>query len=288
MRSLVAAMAGAVLATAWVTGAGAETLTAATGYRVEYDRYAAVGREQPVALVFMHGKNGAHDARNLKTLAEKIARVGFTVYLPSMPWSKRWDGTVADATAALDALVALAAKDGKKVAVGGQSMGAAFALVYRAADPPPALIGKVLTSPGGLLDLTPPGSLFWKTITPSLERAKALEAAGKAKEKTNFGGANVVGTRSVEESYEMAPEVYLSFHDVARFPSVRAALAKTSLPVFWATGTRDPIGNAKRRTFEMIPANPASAYVELDGDHNSTMLVASDGIIAWLQARAAR
>ena len=80
-------------------------------------------------------------------------------------------------------LVALAARDGKKAVVGGQSMGAMFSLVYRSADPPPAVVGKVLTSPGGLLDLIPPNAPFWNSINPSLDRAKALEAAGKAKER---------------------------------------------------------------------------------------------------------
>ncbi|MCC7016993.1 MAG: alpha/beta hydrolase [Rhodospirillales bacterium] len=268
--------------------AGAETLAAATGYRLTYDVYGADGR-QPIALIFMHGKGSRHDARGMVRLADKIAGEGFRVYLPSMPWNADWKGTHQDATAALDALVALAARDGKKVAVGGQSMGAMFSLVYRPSDPPPAVVGKVLTSPGQMLDLIPPSAPFWSSLKPSLERARELEAAGKGKERVRLGATNVHGTKVVDESFNMTPEEFLSFHDLARFPSVRQALAATTVPVFWAVGTRDPIPNAKRVAFNMIPANPKSAYFDLEGeDHNSAMLTAVDRIVAWLKALSAR
>ena len=262
-------------------------MTTATGYRVEYGVYGAGGRE-PIALIFMHGKNSRHDGRVMIRLADKIAAEGFRVYLPRMPWSQEWDGTHQDATAALDALVALAAKDGKKAVVGGQSMGAMFSLVYRPADPPAAVVGKVLTSPGQMLDLIPLGTPFWKSITPSLEQAKALEAAGKGKERVRLTSTNTMGAQSFEESYNITPEIFLSFHDLARFPSVKAALAVTTVPVFWAVGTRDPIPNAKRRSFEMIPAHPKSAYFDFEGeDHNSAMLAAVDKIVPWLKALSA-
>jgi len=192
-----------------------------------------------------------------------------------------------DATSAIDALVEVAGKDGKKVVVGGQSMGAMFSVVYRASDPPPAVIGKVLTSPGGFLDMLPPTAPVLKAITPSLEKSKSLEASGKAKEKTRFAEGNVVGEKSVEESYVTTPEVFLSFHDTSRFPSVREAPTQNKLPVFWATGTRDPVGNVKRPTFDMMPTNAASAYLEPEADHNSVMTVVLPPVIEWLKARAA-
>ena len=275
---------GLILATIAAGPVGAETLTAATGYSLKYDVYGS-GGGQPTALIFMHGKGSRHDARGLVRLAEKIASEGFRVYLPSMPWNADWKGTHQDATAALDALVALAARDGKKVAVGGQSMGAMFSLVYRPADAPPAVVGKVLTSPGQMLDLIPLSAPFWKTLKPSLERAKEMEAAGKGKEQVRLGATNVHGTKVVDEFFDMTPEEFLSFHDLARFPSVRAALAKTTMPVFWAVGARDPIPAGKQWAFEKMPANPKSAYLELEGeDHNSAMLAAVDRIVAWLKA----
>ena len=71
------------------SAAGGETLTTATGYRLQYDVRAPAGAELPVALIFMHGKNGAHDTPAMKTLAGKVADAGVRVYLPSMPWSRR-------------------------------------------------------------------------------------------------------------------------------------------------------------------------------------------------------
>ena len=287
MRAFFLSLIGLTVAATWHGEAQAETLTTATGYRLEYSVH---GKDSsgPIALIFMHGKNSRHDGRVMIRLADKIAYEGFRVYLPRMPWSQEWDGTHQDATAALDALVALAAKDGKKAVVGGQSMGAMFSLVYRPADPPAAIVGKALTSPGQMLDLIPAGTPFWKSITPSLEQAKSLEAAGKGKERVRLTSTNTMGAQSYEENYNITPEIFLSFHDLARFPSVKAALAVTTVPVFWAVGTRDPIPNAKRRSFEMIPAHPKSAYFDFEGeDHNSAMLAAVDKIVPWLKALSA-
>ena len=178
----------------------AERLTTATGYGLVYDVYPADG---PAALIFMHGKNGGHGSPLMKSFAERVAQSGCTVYLPRMPWSRFWDGTLEDAVSAIDALVDIAAKNGQKVFVGGQSLGANFTTVYRPTDPPPAVIGKVMTSPGGLLDLTAPNAkAFWDSFMPSVERARELDRTGKGKEKAKFSGTNVVGTKSIEEHYE--------------------------------------------------------------------------------------
>jgi alpha-beta hydrolase superfamily lysophospholipase len=205
-----------------------------------------------------------------------------------MPWSRLWNGTVDDAVSAVDALVDLAARSGKKVFVGGQSLGANFTSVYRADNPPPAVIGKVMTNPGGMLDLTAPNArTFWDAFMPSVERARALEKEGKGKERTKFSGTNVQGEKSIEEHYETTPEIFLSFHDMARYPSNRAALRATQLPVFWSSGKKDPIQTGKKQSFNLMPSNPASVYMDLDGDHNSAMMAAIDPVIAWMKARAA-
>lgn len=261
----------------------AERLTTATGYELIYDVYPGDG---PAALIFMHGKNGGHIAPIMKSFAERVARSGFTVYLPRMPWSRFWDGTVEDAVSVVDTLVDLAAKNGKKVFVGGQSQGANFTMVYRPANPPPQVIGKVLTNPGGMLDLTPStATAFWASIMPSVERARELDRAGKGKEKTKFSGTNVVGTKSIEEHYETTPEIFLSFHDIKRYPSNRAGLAATKLPVFWSAGKQDPIQTGKKPSFDLMPRNPASIYMDIDGDHNSAMTAAIDPIVGWMKAR---
>lgn len=265
--------------------ASAQTLAASTGYRVEFDAYAGPG---PLALVLMHGKNSFNRVPNMRAFAEKIAAAGTTVLVPNMPWGRAWNGTADDAKAAVDALVAHAAASGKRVVVGGLSLGATFAMVWRPADPPPAVVAKAFLNPGGLLDMTPPTAPFWRRVTPEVERAKALEAAGQGRVAVRFTGSNAVGESFVEESYTTTPEIYLSFHDTARFPSVRAALPSTRLPVFWSSGTRDPTASAKRRSFDMLIRNPASVYLEPEGDHNSAFVPAADPLIGWLRANFAR
>lgn len=263
--------------------AQAEALNAATGYQLTYDVYKPEGTALPIALVFLHGKNGAHDSPAMRSFARGFANEGIAVYLPSMPWSRKWNGTVEDAAAAVDALVAVAAQDGRKVVVGGQSMGAAFSLVWRPADAPPAVVGKLLTSPGHMLDMFPPTAQFWKGVMPSLNKAKALIAAGKGQEMARFEGTNTSGTNLLSENYEMRPVVYASFHDPEVFPSLRKALPQTKLPVYWGVGSRDPAGGGKKPSYDRLPPNAKSVYAEIPGDHNSIMRDAVPAMVKWVK-----
>lgn len=286
-------MAGMALLMSWASPAAAQshTLTTATGYRLEY---AVRGQDAsgPVALIIMHGKNFPAEGvlNRFAQWGERLAREGFRVYMPVMPWSARWDGTHEDATSAIDALVELAAKDGKKVVVGGHSMGAMFAILYRSSSLPPTVIGKFVSAPGHMIDLIPSSSNFWADINPSLGRAKSLEAAGKGKEKVQFGGRNTTGSQNITESYEMTPEVYLSWHDPTRLPGQARALKETSVPVLWTVGGNDPLAqsNASEGTFKMMPSNPKSSFVMLTGENHSTSFRAStQKLIPWLMSLTA-
>ncbi len=266
--------------------ARAETLAVSTGYKLAYDVYKPDGEAKPlpIALVFMHGKNGANDSPAMRTFGRSFANEGITVYEPAMPWSRKWNGTLADAQAGLDELVALASENGaKKVVVGGQSMGAAFSLGWHPADAPDYVIGKLLTSPGHMLDLFPPTSPFWNTILPSLRKAKALIAEGKGGEMARFEGSNTSGDQAVKESYEMRAEVYADFHDPEVFPSLRKALPQSRLPVYWGVGSRDPAGGGKKPSFDRLPENPKSVYSEIPGDHNSIMRDALPDMVKWVK-----
>lgn len=287
---LVACIAGLAFA-ASVSESAAETLTTATGYQLEYSVFGK-GANGPIALIVMHGKNFPPERlRTRPRWADRVIEEGFMVYVPVMPWGQRWDGTHEDATAAVDALVDLAAKEGKKVIVGGHSMGAMFTILYRASALPPAIIGKFVSAPGHMLDLIDPNSRFWDDINPSIDRARKLEAAGKGKEKVQFGGRNVTGSQNITESYEMTPEVYLSFHDPRRLPSNFNALKATSVPVLWTVGDNDPLSrsNAGQNTFRLMPANPKSVFLLLEGkDHSSSFPASIEHLISWMKSLAAQ
>ena len=236
----------------------------------------------------MHGKGASPDLvlNRLTLWADRVAQNGYRVYVPVMPWSSRWDGTHQDATSAIDALVNLAAKDGKQVVVGGHSMGAMFTVIYRPQSLPPAVVGKFVNGPGHFLDMIPPSSDFWRDILPSVSRAKSLEAAGKGKEKTPFSGRDVVGGANVVVGHETTPEVYLSWHDPARLPKIERALKETTVPVLFTVGALDPLinNNASRQTFEMIPKHPKSHFFVLDGkDHTSSFPAVLEKLMPWLQ-----
>lgn len=285
---------GLTLLASWVGPAAAQsqTLTTATGYRLEY-AVRGENSNSPIAVIIMHGKNFPAEGvlSRLTQWGEWLAREGFRVYIPVMPWGARWDGTHEDATSAIDALVELAAKDGKKVVVGGHSLGAMFTILYRASALPPQVIGKYVSAPGHMLDMIPANSNFWSDINSSLDRAKSLEAAGKGKEKVKFGGRNVTGSQNVTESYEMTPEVYLSWHDPRRLPSATRALHAASVPVLWTVGGNDPLvlNNASENTFRMMPPNPKSSFFQLGGENHSTSFRASnDKFLPWLKSLAAQ
>lgn len=142
-----------------------------------------------------------------------------------------------------------------------------------------------------MLDLMGSTSNFWNEINPSISRAKALEAEGKGKEKTQFSGSNTTGSQNVTESYEMTPEVYLSFHDPKRLPSISNALKTMPIPVLWTVGNNDPLSrnNAGKSTFDMIPSNPKSIYVLLEGKNHSTSFAASiSHLIPWMKSLVAQ
>lgn len=271
--------------------ASAATLTTATGYRLEY---AVRGQDAPgpLALIMLHGKNApAADGPpvNLVRWAERVARAGFRVYVPAMPWSSRWDGTHEDASAAIDALIELAARDGKKVVLGGHSMGGMFTIIYRAASLPESVVGKFMSAPGHALDQYGRNAAFWSEIGPALRQARDLEAAGKGNDKARFEGRNLAGRRNIAETYETTPRIYLSFHDPERLPPSLPALRVTAVPVLWLVGSDDPLvnGSASRRVFERVPSHPKSSFDTLDGrDHATSLPATIDKLVPWLKSLA--
>lgn len=287
-KTFYAAIISVIVAIASIQHLHAETLVTDTGYQLEY---AVRGQDStgPVSLIIMHGKSVSPETvlSRLTLFADRIAQQGIRVYVPVMPWSSRWDGTHQDATSAIDALVNLAAKDGKKVVVGGHSMGAMFTIIYRPSSLPPSVVGKFISGLGHALDMIPTASSFWQDISPSLERSRSLAAEGKSKTKVQFGGRNTVGSSHTVERYEMTPEVYLSWHDPKRLPSIQNALKESKVPALFTVGSLDPLINnsGSRQTFDLIPRHPQSTFFVLEGkDHNSSFPAAAEKLIPWLKS----
>src|SRR5690242_13411699 len=111
--------------------------------------FAGVCAAADVGVVVMHGKWGS--TKLVQPLSDALAREGFIVSTPEMPWSGRrlYDRTVADANAELDAQIGqLEAKGAKRVFVIGHSLGAAFAVEYAAHAPAAVVAGIVAIAPG--------------------------------------------------------------------------------------------------------------------------------------------
>ncbi len=265
-----------------VSDADAKVLTLRTpsGYVSEARVYAAKENNiRPVTIVFLHGKSAAPDMPWLTSLYSTLNSAGYRVIAPQMPWGK-WDGTLQQALEVVDAAVNAAANDGHKVIVAGHSAGGLGVIFYRPTNPPQALIGKAMFAVGHLLDIASPG--FQARFAEPVRLAHQYITEGEGKETKRFTAVNTKGTKRYEETLVTTPEIFLSYHDLATFPSTTEALGQTHIPVFWAIAKHDTIGNNKRPTFNQIPERRENIYLEVDADHNTMTDRSAEEFIKWL------
>src|SRR6185503_12896654 len=141
---------------------------------------------EDLGVVLLHGKGGSPTGY-IRELASALQAKGYLVSTPTMPWAKNriYDASFEEAMAEIDREVdALHQKGAKLVVVGGQSLGANAALGYAASR----------DRIGGIIALAPahnPESpAFARRLGSDLQRAKAMVAAGKGKEKQAFSDLN--------------------------------------------------------------------------------------------------
>jgi pimeloyl-ACP methyl ester carboxylesterase len=198
-----------------------------------------------------------------------------------MPWAgEHWTGSLSQAMEVIDAAVDQAAKSGRKVAVGGHSYGGMAAILYRPANPPPSVVGRFMLVPAGMVDLS---EKMQAALAPSLAQAKQMIAEGKSQQSARFSVTNVgKGNRVFTDTLIATPEVMLSYHDAAVFPSTRDALAQIRQPVFWAVGANDPIPYNRKPLYDLIPVDAMSAYLELPGGHVDMLGQVAEPLVDWL------
>ena len=99
-------------------------------------------------------------------------------------------------------------------------------------------------------------------------------------EKIDFNDSNMGRTFKAHASVK----VYLSYFD-PEGPAIvpaNAAAIRSSIPILWIVGKKDPATRPSSYAFDKAPTNPKSKYLAVDAGHLDTPDVAADQIILWI------
>ncbi|MEW5772396.1 MAG: alpha/beta hydrolase [Thermodesulfobacteriota bacterium] len=228
-----------------------------------------------VGVVLVHGKAGS-PRRHVVALAEALERAGRLVEIPEMPWSRTraFDRSYDEAMDEIAAAVGrLESRGAVAVAVAGHSLGANAVMAFAARRP--GLLAVVALAPGHTPELTA------DLLSGSLDRARAMVAEGRGRERAEFLGA--FQGRAVP--FAMRAVDHLSYDDPdgpAVMPRNAAAWA-APLPFLWVVGDRDPMaGRGPEYAFAKAPAHPRSRYLTVPADHFTAPEVAAGLVVEWL------
>jgi pimeloyl-ACP methyl ester carboxylesterase len=229
-----------------------------------------------LGVVLLHGKGGSPTGY-IRELAAALQGRGYLVSAPTMPWAKNriYDASFEEAMAEIDRHVdALRQKGATLVVVAGQSLGANAALGYAASR----------ERVGGIIALAPAHNpelqAFARRLGADVQRARALVAAGKGKEKQTFSDLNQGQVLEVTAT----AEVYLSWLD-PNGPAVMpksAASIKTPTPLLFVIGSADRTAPAKDYIFDKAPAHAKSKFVTVTANHFTVPTAAIEEIATWL------
>ena len=234
------------------------------------------GADGKIGIVLLHGKQDRAPYK-IASLANRLKDEGYLVATPEMPWSRSrmYDATYEEAMLEIDKAFDKLKKEGaQKIIIGGLSLGGNAALGYGARRT--NLSGIIITAPGHF----PEAQKFLGMSASSIAKAKELSAAGKADEKIDFNDSNMGRTFTSHASVK----VYLSYFD-PEGPAVipaNAAAIRSSIPILWIVGKKDPATKPSSYAFDKAPPNPKSKYLAVDAGHLDTPDVAADQIILWI------
>jgi len=215
-----------------------------------------------VGVVLIHGKAGGQGP--LQPLAAALKKEGAIVVMPKMSWAggyRPYDQTVGEVAAAVRSARAQGAR---KVFLAGHSMGANISFGYAAAGG--ATDGIVAMAPGHRPDF------IARISGDSLERARAMVAAGQGAQRASFTDFNMGKPYQVTTS----AAAYVSFFDPDG-PAAQAARGRGgSAPVLWV------IGRADRAAMQDQAPYSRGTRVEVDADHRTTPVAAVSHVMEWL------
>jgi pimeloyl-ACP methyl ester carboxylesterase len=230
-----------------------------------------------LAVIALHGKRHGKQHPGIVTLAGLLARAGYTVYVPDMPW-RNYRADLETAFAFVDELVRAAGTGHHKVVLVGHSMGATVAMLYVARHlVPDKLAGLAVLAPGHLLQRS---ARIRRLTRRHVQRARKLLQQGNDA-PTRFTDINQGQAIPIRTT----PAIYLSYFDPRRFPHPIRALRRLPVPLLWLDGRED--GLAQRLDyygiFEGAQYFARNQYQEVTGGHVSMLDHTSRPMIHWLR-----
>lgn len=249
---------------------------------------AALGLSQPAALaagsgklgvVLMHGADDDADhKKQIDNLAKEMAKSGFLIATPEMPWSKAriLDKTYEETMAEIEKHVEALKKQGaQRIALAGHGLGANAAIGYAARHD--GVVAVVAISPAH----TPDEEDVAKAVAPELKRARDMVAAGKGGEKAVFKNPE----RGRKATLAVTAKIYVDWFD-PKSPSTlpgNAARMKPDTALIWVIGDRGTMSTlGKRYAFAKAPANSNNVYKLVNGGPDTTIKRGAGDIVLWL------
>lgn len=218
-----------------------------------------------VGVVLIHGKGGGQGP--LQPLAQALKRQGAIILMPQMSWKsgyRPYESTVSEVAAAVARIRQMGAR---KVYLAGHSMGANISIGYAAAGGD--VDGIIALAPGHRPD-------FIASMTgDSLDRAKAMVAAGRGGERAQFMDFNQGRTMPVTTT----AAAYVSFFDPDG-PAGQAARGRgAGRSTLWV------IGRGDRPAMRDSAPHSSGTRIEVDANHQTTPVAAVPHVLDWLASR---
>lgn len=236
-----------------------------------------VARTEKIGVVLMHCKDEEPD-KFIDGVASALAREGYLVVTPEMPWShrRRYDKSYEDALIEIDHCVEdLRARGAKRIVIAGHSLGANAALRY----------GATRDRVAGIMMLGPGQSPEWtlgKMVATSIEKAKTLVASGHGEEVATFDDSD----QGARISVRATAKIYMSYFDPegAAVMSKNAAQLKPGTPLLFIVGKKDRFYGyyTKAYAVDRAPMNPMNRFLEVSADHRGTPNQSIDAVLDWL------
>jgi len=239
------------------------------------------GAQQKIGIVLLHGKQGSPETgarlrvHVIGGLADALGAAGYLVERPEMCWSANriYDATFIECFGDIDDSVArLKSRGASSIVVMGMSIGGNAVLGYGARRD--GLKGIVAIAAAG-----PPEIMVKRPeIARSLDRAKAMVAAGKGEDKDDFADNNdgpfTVRTKA---------KIYTSFFGPGGPANMAVNMRQLRAPLLMVSGNSDPGQTYTRSLFASAPANPLNRLVTVDSGHLGTPNAGTEAILAWLK-----
>jgi hypothetical protein len=215
----------------------------------------------------------------MTTLAADLNTLGYNVMMPYMPWSGlNWNGTLCEGMSYINSLIVAENNAGNSVILLGHSLAGPIVLSYAALTNTTKPNAVTVLAPGHFVHNS---SNLASLHAPSIQSAKNKVAAGMGDVIATFQTSN----GGVLFDISTTPNIYLSFHDTAQFPDIKASIPLVSEPTLWLAGLSDPLTNSAKvlGIIDTIPAGSSYDYREIVGDHYTMVGNAPAELAPWYE-----